>query len=157
MGVTATPGLQAQVSSVRSTRDVISRLENEVPGLMKQGGVPGMSIALIRDGKTIWLHGFGVKDKKTGEPVGTDTVFEAASLSKPVFTYGVLKLVDSPYPNEKTGGAIMIIVGGIFLATNLGWVSWRIWELWPLILIGAGLLIVSMIGLGTYSTQRRAN
>jgi CubicO group peptidase (beta-lactamase class C family) len=94
IGVTATPGLQAQVSSVRSTRDVISRLENEVPGLMKQGGVPGMSIALIRDGKTIWLHGFGVKDKKTGEPVGTDTVFEAASLSKPVFTYGVLKLVD---------------------------------------------------------------
>jgi CubicO group peptidase (beta-lactamase class C family) len=73
---------------------VIARLEREVPGLMKQGGVPGMSIALIRDGKTIWLHGFGVKDKKTREPVRTDTVFEAASLSKPVFTYGVLKLVD---------------------------------------------------------------
>ena len=53
-----------------------------------------MSIALIRGAKTIWLHGFGVKDKKTGEPVRTDTVFEAASLSKPVFTYGVLKLVD---------------------------------------------------------------
>jgi CubicO group peptidase (beta-lactamase class C family) len=93
-GVMGTPRLQAQVPSVRSTRDVISRLENEVPGLMKQGGVPGMSIALIRDGKTIWLHGFGVKDKKTREPVRTDTVFEAASLSKPVFTYGVLKLVD---------------------------------------------------------------
>src|SRR5437588_3018995 len=70
------PRLQAQVPSVRSTRDVISRLENEVPGLMKQAGVPGMSIALIRGGKTIWLHGFGVKDKKTGEPVRTDTVFE---------------------------------------------------------------------------------
>ena len=93
-GVMGTRRLQAQVPSVRSTRDVISRLENEVPGLMKQGGVPGMSIALIRGAKTIWLHGFGVKDKKTGEPVRTDTVFEAASLSKPVFTYGVLKLVD---------------------------------------------------------------
>ena len=61
-GVMGTPRLQAQVPSVRSTRDVISRLENEIPGLMKQGGVPGMSIALIRDGKTIWVHGFGVKD-----------------------------------------------------------------------------------------------
>jgi CubicO group peptidase (beta-lactamase class C family) len=29
-----------------------------------------MSIALIRGGKTVWLHGFGVKDKKTGEPSG---------------------------------------------------------------------------------------
>ena len=70
VGVKGTPGLQAQASSVRSRQEVISRLENEVPGLMKQGGVPGMSIALIRDGKTIWLQGFGVKDKKTGEPVG---------------------------------------------------------------------------------------
>lgn len=93
-GVLHAPGLQAQVSSVPSTRDVISRLENEVPGLMKQRGVPGMSIALIRNGKTVWLHGFGVKDKKTQAPVQTDTVFEAASLSKPVFTYSVLKLVD---------------------------------------------------------------
>ena len=60
--VMGAPRLQAQVPSVRSTRDVILRLENEVPGLMKQGGVPGMSIALIRDGKTIWLQRFGVKD-----------------------------------------------------------------------------------------------
>ena len=93
-GVPIGPGLHAQVSSVPSTREVISRLENEVPGLMKQGGVPGMSIALIRNGKTVWLYGFGVKDKKTQAPVQTDTIFEAASLSKPVFTYGVLKLVD---------------------------------------------------------------
>jgi hypothetical protein len=44
-GAMGTPRLQAQVPSVRSTQDVISRLENEVPGLMKQGGVPGKSIA----------------------------------------------------------------------------------------------------------------
>lgn len=95
----ATPRLWAQGSAVPntraiSTRSVISGLEDMVPELMKQRGVPGMSIALIRDGKTAWLHGFGVKDKKTGEAVTVDTVFEAASLSKPVFTYGVLKLVD---------------------------------------------------------------
>ena len=136
-GVMGTPKLQAQVPSVRSTRDAISRLENEVPGLMKQGGVPGMQIALIRDGKTIWLHGFGVKDKKTREPVRTDTVFEAASLSKPVFTYGVLKLVDQgkldldtplssylpkPYvPDERVGK----ITARLVLSHRTGFPNWR--------------------------------
>jgi CubicO group peptidase (beta-lactamase class C family) len=137
VGVKGTPGLQAQASSVRSRQEVISRLENEVPGLMKQGGVPGMSIALIRDGKTIWLQGFGVKDKKTGEPVGTDTVFEAASLSKPVFTYGVLKLVDQgkldldtplssylpkPYvPDERVDK----ITARLVLSHRTGFPNWR--------------------------------
>jgi CubicO group peptidase (beta-lactamase class C family) len=138
VAATGTMGtLQAQVSSVRSARDVISRLESEVPGLMKQGGVPGMSIALIRDGKTVWLRGFGVKDKKTGEPVETDTVFEAASLSKPVFTYGVLKLVDQgklnldtplssylpkPYvPDERAGE----ITARLVLSHRTGFPNWR--------------------------------
>jgi CubicO group peptidase (beta-lactamase class C family) len=137
ISVTGIPATQAQVSSARSTRDVISQLENEVPGLMTQGGVPGMSIALIRGGKTVWLHGFGVKDKKTQQPVQTDTVFEAASLSKPVFTYGVLKLVDQgklgldtplssylpkPYvPDERLGK----ITARLVLSHRTGFPNWR--------------------------------
>lgn len=62
---------------------------------MKQGEVPGLSIALIRDAKISWHRGFGVKNTDTKEPVSDSTVFEAASLSKPVFAYAVLKLVDS--------------------------------------------------------------
>ena len=72
----------------------IESLERRVPDLMKQADIPGVSIALIRDGKTYWLHEFGVRSTKTGEPVTADTIFEAASLSKPVMAYGVLKLVD---------------------------------------------------------------
>jgi CubicO group peptidase (beta-lactamase class C family) len=74
---------------------VIARLEQGVPQLMKDGGVPGLSIALLRDGELVWRHGFGVKNTKTNEPVTDDTVFEAASLSKPVFAYAVLKLFDA--------------------------------------------------------------
>ena len=62
---------------------------------MKDGYVPGLSIAVIRNGKLAWNHGFGVKNAETKEPVTEDIVFEAASLSKPVFAYAVLKLVDS--------------------------------------------------------------
>jgi CubicO group peptidase (beta-lactamase class C family) len=90
----ATASVALLSSATTSTETAASRLQHDVPALMKKGGVPGMSIALIRGGSTSWVHGFGVKNTKTGEPVTAETVFEAASLSKPVFTYGVLKLVD---------------------------------------------------------------
>ncbi len=61
---------------------------------MKRVGVPGLAIAVIGGGKTTWVRGFGIKEEKSGQPVTAGTVFEAASLSKPVFTYGVLKLVE---------------------------------------------------------------
>lgn len=71
-----------------------AKLEKEIPELMEKGLIPGLSITLIRDGKISWTRGFGVQDTKTGKPVTEKTVFEAASLSKPVFAYGVLKLVE---------------------------------------------------------------
>ena len=62
---------------------------------------------------------------------------------------GVTRLVDSPHVNEKTGGAVMLVVGGIFLGTNLGLLSWRVWELWPLLLIGAGvMMLLNLTGAG---------
>ena len=73
----------------------IARLERVVTALMKEGEVPGLSMALVRNGEVVWHRGFGVKNKKTEELVTDNTVFEAASLSKPVFAYAVLKLVES--------------------------------------------------------------
>ena len=73
---------------------ITARLEDDVPVLMKAADVPGLSIALIRNGNVAWVRAFGVKDSKSKAPVTEDTVFEAASLSKPVFAYAVLKLVD---------------------------------------------------------------
>ena len=75
--------------------EIVARLERSVPQWMKEGDVPGLSIALVRDGEVAWNHAFGVKNSRTKEPVADSTVFEAASLSKPVFAYAVMKLVDS--------------------------------------------------------------
>lgn len=74
--------------------EVVARLEEHLPQLMRERKVPGLAIALIRDGEVVWHHGFGVKNNKTKERVDDATVFEAASLSKPVFAYAVLRLVD---------------------------------------------------------------
>jgi CubicO group peptidase (beta-lactamase class C family) len=71
------------------------KLERLVPRLMADGDVPGVSLAVVRDGHVLWHKAFGVKDANTGAPVDDGTIFEAASLSKPVFAYAVLKLVDA--------------------------------------------------------------
>jgi CubicO group peptidase (beta-lactamase class C family) len=54
--------------------------------------VPGVSVAVIRDGKIAWAHGFGVT-RIGGPPVTADTIFQAASISKPVTAFGVMRLV----------------------------------------------------------------
>ncbi len=59
-----------------------------------------------------------------------------------VVAVGIVKLADSPDPGDQAAGAIMIVVGGIFLATTFGWVSWHVWQLWPVALIGLGLVML---------------
>lgn len=70
------------------------RLEKVIPDLMSRADVPGLSAALITDGRVAWHKGFGVMNAATKAPVTDDTMFSAASLSKPVVAYAVLKLVD---------------------------------------------------------------
>lgn len=55
---------------------------------------------------------------------------------------GITKLTDSTDSHEKTGGAVMILVGGVLLSSTLGLLSWSVWQFWPLILIGVGLLML---------------
>ncbi len=83
------------VQTTASQSQLIARLEKSIPQLMKDGDVPGLAIALVRNGELVWHRGFGVKSARTNEPVNDTTIFEAASLSKPVFAYAVLKLVDA--------------------------------------------------------------
>jgi CubicO group peptidase (beta-lactamase class C family) len=92
---TAAKPAGALLQTKAKKEQVIAKLEQGIPQLMKDGDVPGLSIGLLRDGELVWRHGFGVKNTKTNEPVTDDTVFEAASLSKPVFAYAVLKLLDA--------------------------------------------------------------
>ncbi|MEP7371827.1 MAG: serine hydrolase [Chitinophagaceae bacterium] len=73
---------------------VIDRLEKDIPQLMKEADIPGLSAALIRNGKLAWRKNFGVANAETNEPVTDETIFEAASLSKIVTAYAALQLVD---------------------------------------------------------------
>jgi len=55
---------------------------------------PGLAVALIGNGGVTWAAGYGVADPGTGRPVTTATRFQAASVSKPVTAWGVLRLVE---------------------------------------------------------------
>jgi CubicO group peptidase (beta-lactamase class C family) len=59
---------------------------------LEVASVPGLAFSLIENHQLTATHTVGVKNSETQEPVTKDTVFQAASLSKPVFTYGVLSL-----------------------------------------------------------------
>lgn len=74
----------------RSTEQMLADL---TPRSMIAFNVPGVSIALVRNRKVAWLGQYGVPAAGQAGKVGTDTVFEAASMSKPVFAYVAMQLV----------------------------------------------------------------
>ncbi|WP_201258426.1 serine hydrolase domain-containing protein [Sphingopyxis macrogoltabida] len=71
-----------------------AELVREIPRLMQIAGVPGIAIAVVDRGALVWSEGFGVKNALTREPVREDTLFEAASMTKPVFAYVAMRLAD---------------------------------------------------------------
>ena len=73
-----------------STADVDRFVERQ----MRDLDVPGLSLAVVNDGEVVYHRALGVADVETGAPVTDATIFEAASLSKPVFAAYVLGLVE---------------------------------------------------------------
>lgn len=73
---------------------VIAGIETLIPPLMLELHVPGLSICLIRKEQILWSKSYGVADAGRSDSVTSATIFEACSMSKPVFAWLVLKLAD---------------------------------------------------------------
>lgn len=56
--------------------------------------VPGVSIAVIKDGKIAWAKGYGVLETGAAQPVGPETIFQAGSISKPTAAIAALRMVE---------------------------------------------------------------
>ncbi|UCD45319.1 MAG: beta-lactamase family protein [Candidatus Bathyarchaeota archaeon] len=69
-----------------------SDLEELFLASMERHSVPGVSMTLVEGGEVAWSEGLGAMSSETGEPVTPDTIFEAASISKPVFAYAALRM-----------------------------------------------------------------
>ncbi|MDW3098081.1 MAG: serine hydrolase domain-containing protein [Alphaproteobacteria bacterium] len=74
-------------------REIAQALDAFMPRLMDEENVPGAQVAFIRDGRMVYERAFGVRNVIGRAPVTTETIFEAASISKPVAAHVALQLV----------------------------------------------------------------
>ncbi|MBG6239962.1 CubicO group peptidase (beta-lactamase class C family) [Mycetocola sp. CAN_C7] len=71
------------------------RLDRDQPLFMAAYEVPGVALAVVRDGELQWSGGYGVASVEDGADVDADTVFQVASISKSLTAWGVMHLVET--------------------------------------------------------------
>ena len=92
---TVTPVVVPPVTTppVANNSSVIPEVDTEVATLMSKYNVPGVSIAITKDGKLVYAKGYGFANNQTSEKVSTNSLFRIASLSKQVTSIAIMKLV----------------------------------------------------------------
>jgi CubicO group peptidase (beta-lactamase class C family) len=93
-GARSSSGIGAPIQATHPDQGLVEDLSTYIPAQMQAAKVPGLSIALIQEGKIVWVEGFGETNSITGKPVTGDTIFEVASISKPIAAYAALQLVE---------------------------------------------------------------
>lgn len=71
----------------------VDRVDAEVRRLMQGASLQGLAVAVVEGGEVVYTRAFGQRNAR-GEPLGGETVMYGASLTKAVFAYTVLQLVD---------------------------------------------------------------
>ncbi len=91
----AAEGPPAPASQVTPTRlrNALAQLDGLAADLMRRSGVPGMSVVVVHDDRVVYLRGFGVLEAGQPARVDGDTVFQLASLSKPIASTVVAAVV----------------------------------------------------------------
>ena len=69
-------------------------IEHIVPKLMRSGKLPGLSIAVVDNGETIYSEGFGSRDKERNLPATPDTLYGIGSITKSFVAIAVMQLVE---------------------------------------------------------------
>ena len=72
--------------------DRLATLDVHVERVREQFDVPGIAVAIVKDGEVLLERGYGVKDLETGEPVDARTLFAIASNTK-AFTSAALSML----------------------------------------------------------------
>lgn len=67
-----------------NVQTAISKLDNLAEQALQKTGVPGMAIAVVYNDRVVYLKGFGVREAGSNARVEPDTVFQLASVSKPI-------------------------------------------------------------------------
>ncbi len=85
---------QRSISTPKRKQITPQELDAFIKTAMKSSAIPGLSIAIINDKQVVYHRAFGVSHLGTKAAVDQQTLFEAASLSKPIFAYFVMRLAE---------------------------------------------------------------
>jgi CubicO group peptidase (beta-lactamase class C family) len=78
-----------------SINSLLPQIEQYIKDGMRKTGVPGVAVAIVSCDKVVYLQGFGVREEGKKAAVDADTIFQLASLSKPIASTVVAALVGS--------------------------------------------------------------
>ena len=112
-------------------------LDAYVETLRRYYDIPGVAVAIVRDGQLAYHRTFGVTNNVTRAPVTDDTLFEAASITKPVFAFAVMRLAEQgildldkplfeylPFPNLEDDLRYKTITARLVLTHQTGLPNW---------------------------------
>lgn len=78
------PAFVPPLLTVPQVKHAVDRLDDIVEGAIADTGVPGIAVAVVYRDEVLYARGFGVREVGRPDPVDTDTVFQLASVSKPI-------------------------------------------------------------------------
>lgn len=84
----------AILTSLDGKSTQVAHMEEIITSIMEKAHIPGLSMAIINDNKIVYTKGFGLRSNDSTLTIDTETIMGAASLSKTVFAYLVMLLVD---------------------------------------------------------------
>lgn len=115
-----------------------NKVDEFISTYQKYYNIPGVSLALIRDGRMVYHKTYGVKNAMSGEKVDETTLFEAASITKPVFAFAVQRLAEQgvidldkplylylPYKDIEHDERYKLITARHVLTHRTGFPNWR--------------------------------
>ncbi|WP_082994877.1 serine hydrolase domain-containing protein [Aquimarina megaterium] len=115
-----------------------SKMDTFIKKQMDSLNIPGLSIAFVNDDKIVYHNALGVKNMETKETVDSSTMFDAASMSKTVFSFFVMKMVDDnildldtplytymEYPDIAYDERYKLITARMVLSHTSGFPNWR--------------------------------
>src|SRR5246500_233292 len=85
---------RAKPEDVGFSSERLKRIETTLKADIDAGRIPGAVIAIARHGKLVKLDAYGFRDKQAGGATTTDTIFNIASMTKPMTTVGALMLYE---------------------------------------------------------------
>src|SRR4051795_5610592 len=85
---------RAKPEEVGLSSERLARIGDTLKADIEAGRIPGAVIAIARRGKLVALDAYGWRDKAAGVPMTTDTIFNIASMTKPMTAVGALMLYE---------------------------------------------------------------